>query len=124
MSGNLQWPTARIKQLVRLRNLTAAEIVNGISPRIPNLKYVRAMYGAITKPPPNGGVPEEMERITSDADFANFIEVISGAYKPIMVQVHIITAGEEGQQTPSPGNWPYFGKMHLIQKQVGTITSL
>ena len=87
MSGNLQWVTARIRQLVPLRNLTMAEIVSGIGLRIPNGKYVGAMYGAITKPPPNGGVPEDMERITSDADLANFIEVTSGAYKPIMVQV-------------------------------------
>ena len=38
MSGNLQWVTARIKQLVPLRNLTVAEIVSGIGPRIPNGK--------------------------------------------------------------------------------------
>ena len=110
MSGNLQWATARIKQLVPLRDLKVAEIVSGIGPRIPNGKYVRAMYGAITKPSPNGGVSEDMERITSDADLANFIEVTSGAYKPIMVQVQIITTGEEGQQTPPPDDRPYFGK--------------
>ena len=110
MSGNLQWATARINQLVPLRNLTVAEIVSSIGPRIPNGKYVRAIYGAITKPPPIGGVPEDMQRITSDADLANFIEVTSGAYKSIMVQVQIITAGEEGQQTPSPDDRLYFGK--------------
>ena len=101
---------SRIKQLVPLCNLTVAEIVSRIEPRIPNDKYVRAMYGVITKPPPNSGVPDDMEGITSDADLANFIEVTSGAYKPIMVQVQIITAGEEGQQTPPPDDRLYFGK--------------
>ena len=51
-----------------------------------------------------------MERITSNADLSNFIEITSGAYKPIIVQLQIITAGEEGQQTPPPDNRPYFGK--------------
>ena len=54
MSANLQWATARIRQLVPLRNLTMAEIVSGMGPRIPNSNYVRTMYSAITKPPPNG----------------------------------------------------------------------
>ena len=78
MSGNLQWATVRIKQLVPLYNLTVAEIVSGIGLRILNRKYDRAMYGTITKPPPNGGVAEDIERITSDADLANFIQVTSG----------------------------------------------
>ena len=78
-TGNLPWATARIKQLVPLCNITVVEVVIGIGPRIPNGKYVRAMYGAITKPPQNGGVPKDMERITSDADLANFIEVTSRA---------------------------------------------
>ena len=90
--------------------MTVAEIVSGIGPRIPNNKYARAKYCAIMKPPPNGRVPEDMERIVSHADLANFIEVTSGACKHIMVQVQIITAGEEGQQTPPPDDWPYFGK--------------
>ena len=51
-----------------------------------------------------------MEGMTSYADLANFIEVTSGAYKPIMVQVQIITAGEEGQQTPPQDDRPYFRK--------------
>ena len=102
--------TACIKQLVPLENLTVEEIVSGIGPKIPNGKYIRTMYGAIAKPPPNGGVLGDMERITSDADLGNFIVVTSGAYKPIMVQVQIITAGEEGQQTPPPDDRPYFGK--------------
>ena len=115
-TGNLPWATARIKQLVPLRNMTVAEAVSGIGPRIPNGKYVRAMYGAITKPPQNGGLSGNMERITSDADLANFIEVTSGPYKPIMVQVQIITAGDEGQQTPPPDDRPYFGKQAFDTK--------
>ena len=68
------------------------------------------MYDAITKPPTNGGVPKDINRITSNLYFANGIKVTSGPYKPIMVQVQRITAGEAGQQTPPPGARPYFGK--------------
>ena len=93
-----------------------AEVVSGISPRIPKGKYVRAMHSAITKPPPNSGAPQDMERITSDADLANFIEITSGAYKPIMVQLQLITAMDEGQQTPPPDDQPYFGKHEFDTK--------
>ena len=96
--------------------MTVEEVVSGIGPRIPNGKYVRAMYGAITKPPQNGGVLEDMERITLDADLPNFIEVTSGAYKPIIVQMQIITDRDEGQQTPPPDNQPYFGKQAFDTK--------
>ena len=51
-----------------------------------------------------------MERITSDASLANFIEATNKAYKPIMVQVQIITTRDEGQQTPPLDDRPYVGK--------------
>ena len=79
--------------------MTVAEVIRGISLIIPNSKYDRAIYGAITKPPQNSRVLEDMERIILNADLEKFIEVTSGAYKPIMVQVQIITIGDEGQQS-------------------------
>ena len=54
-SRNFPYRTALIKQLVLLHNMTVAEVVSDISIRIMNIKYVSVMYGAITKPPPNGG---------------------------------------------------------------------
>ena len=103
---NLWCVEAHVKQLVPLRNRTVAEAVSGIDSRILNSQYIRAMYGVITKLPQKGGVPRDMEKITSYADLANFIEIASGAYKPIMVYVQRFTPRGKGQQTPPPDDQP------------------
>ena len=72
-----------------------AEVIHGLGPKIPNGKYVKAKYGAITKPLPHSEVPEDMETIKSDAELVNVIKVTSGTYKPIMVKVQIITVRDE-----------------------------
>ena len=68
-----------------LKELTIAALINAINATILGAKYVRSIFGAITKPPANGAKPEDIERITCDQDLRNFIEVTRGAYKPIMM---------------------------------------
>ena len=109
-TGQFKWATARVKQLVALRDITVAELIKGIRPRIRDGQFVRAIYGAITKPPVDGTGPEDVERITSDTDLANFVAVTSGAYKPIMVQVQTAAIADEANQTPPPDDRPYFTK--------------
>ena len=53
-SGQFKWATAGMKQLVALKELTIAALMNAINPRIPAAKYVRSIFSAMTKPPGNG----------------------------------------------------------------------
>jgi len=58
---------------VALKQITVAEVLNGISTRIPEGRHIRAMYGALTKPPADGTDLEDIEGITSDKNLSNFI---------------------------------------------------
>ena len=84
-SGQFKWATAGTKQLVALKELTIAALINAINARIPAAKYVRSIFSAMMKPLSNGAEPEDIERITCDEDLRNFIEVTRGAYKSIMM---------------------------------------
>jgi len=54
MRGNYCWANARNKRLVPLPRITMQELVDGVRARIPNGRIVRAIYGALSTPPPNG----------------------------------------------------------------------
>jgi len=49
--GGYYWATAKVRQFVALKKIIVAEVLNGISTRIPEGRYIRTMYGALTKPP-------------------------------------------------------------------------
>ncbi|KAF8415070.1 hypothetical protein EV426DRAFT_701827 [Tirmania nivea] len=102
------WATATKKQLVGLKNVTIMEIVDAIKTRIPNGKYVRAIWGAVSKPPGDGGKLEDVEFITSDEDLVNFLEVAKGMYKPTMLQVEVSKDRGTRDQTPRPDDRGYF----------------
>ena len=84
-SGQFKWATAGTKQLVALKELTIAALMNAINARIPAAKYVRSNFGDMTKPPAKAAEPEDIEHITCDEDLRNFIEVTHRGYKPIMM---------------------------------------
>ena len=86
-SGQFKWATARTKQLVDLKELTIAALMNAMKARILAAKYVISIFGAVTKPPANGAEPEDIESITRDENLRNVITLTRGAYKAIMMQV-------------------------------------
>ena len=117
-SGQFKWATAGTKQLVALKELTIAALMNAINTRIPAAKYVRSILCAVTKPPANGAEPEDIERITCDEDLRNFIEVTCGAYKPITMQVQL-NRTNPAVQTP-PLNVGTSGIMSSLQRSLMT----
>ena len=98
-------------------------LIKGIGTRIWDGQFVRAIYGAITKSTVEGNVPEDLERITSDTDLANFVAVTSGAYNHIMVQVQTATIVDETNQTPHQMTGRTLQKINSIRRQ-RTITTL
>ncbi|KAF8416220.1 hypothetical protein EV426DRAFT_703735 [Tirmania nivea] len=93
---------------VGLKNVTIIEIVDAIKTRIPNGKYVRVIWGAVSKPPEDRGKPEDVEFITLDEDLINFLEVAKGMYKLTMLQVEVSKDGGPRDQTPRLDNRGYF----------------
>jgi len=85
-NGGYYWATAKVRQFVALKKIIVAKVLNGISNRIPERRYIRAMYGALTKPPADGTDPEDIERITSDDDLSNFIMLAKRVYAPVIIQ--------------------------------------
>jgi len=65
------------------------ELVDGVRARIPNGRIVRAIYGALSTPPPNGQKPADVERVTTDGDLANLNAVAEWAYKPLLFQLQL-----------------------------------
>ena len=59
VDGKYLWATARKRQLVALRNITITEVIAGIEARVPDGRYVRAIYAALEKPPATGNTPED-----------------------------------------------------------------
>ena len=68
---------------------------------------MRAVYGAVAKPPADGDEPDDTERITSDEDLRNFLEVTRGVYKPITFQLQLNRINSDSE-TPSPDGRRYF----------------
>ena len=106
-SSQCKWARAGTKQLVDLKELTIAALMNAMNARIPAVKYVSSIFGAVTKPPANGAEPEDIKCITRDEDLRNFIALTRGAYKPIMMQVHV-NRTDPAVQTPPPDEGRYF----------------
>lgn len=126
-SGNLaELATMGAKPMAPVTDDSTRSQVHAVdhTARIPSGRYVRAMYGAITKPLPDSTVPKDVEKITSDADLSNFFEVTSGAYKPIIVLVQLAATVNEATQAPTPNDWKYFGKNEFDTKAGGTIMTL
>ena len=82
-TGQFKWATASTKQIVVLKGITVVAVIDSIGSRIPDRRHVRVVYGAVAKPPADGNEPDDTERITSDEDLKNFLEVTRGVYKPI-----------------------------------------
>ena len=53
-TGQFKWATASTKQIVVLKGITVAAVINSIGGRIPDGRHVRAVYGAVAKPPADG----------------------------------------------------------------------
>ena len=88
-AGHYRWATACKRQFVTLKHITITEILASIKARIPDGRYVRALYGAITKPPTDGSVPEDTERLVTDGDLQGFISMVEGMYIPITIQAQL-----------------------------------
>ena len=84
--GGYYWATAKVRQFVALKKIIVAKVMYDISNRIPEERYIRAMYRALTKPPADSTEPEEIERITSDDDLTNLVMLARGLYAPVMIQ--------------------------------------
>jgi hypothetical protein len=82
------------------------ELTDAVRERIVS-RYVRAIYGALTKPPSNGAVPKDVERIVTDLDLANFITLMKDVYKPIMLLIEVNRSGDV--DSPPPDDRRYFG---------------
>ena len=120
-SGQFKRATAGTKQLVALKELTIAALLNAINARILAAKNVRSIFDTVTKPPANGAEPEDVERITCDEDLRNFMKVTRGAYKPIMMRVQL-NRTNPGVQTP-PMNVGTSGTMSSLQQYLKTLTT-
>lgn len=103
-----KWANANRSQLVKLEKHTLQEIYKTIADRIPNDKYIRAIFGACDKPPANGNPPIDIERMCTDDDLANFIQLMRDTYKPITFQVVLVREGGPDDQTPHPDDRDYF----------------
>jgi len=91
---------------VPLKRVSIIEPVDGACARIPNGKIVRAIYGALTKPPAPGAKPEGVERVKSDEDLENFLAVADGVYSPLRFQVQLARA-DRAHESPPPDDRAY-----------------
>jgi len=94
------------------KDIAVVEIINGIRARIPEGRHIRAIYGAVSKPPADGTDPDDIERIVSDEDLNNFVMVAKVVYKPLMVQLQLQCQDPPANnpETPPPDERVYFGK--------------
>ena len=82
------WADARIKQLcqLKLQICTLQDVYNAIAARVPVDRKIRAIYGSLSRPPGSilmGGLDQDIECLTSDADLQAFLNVVHDTYKPI-----------------------------------------
>jgi len=126
--GGYYWATAKVRQFVALKKIIVAEVMNSISNRIPEGRYIRAMYGALTKPPADDTEPEDIERITSDDDLTNFVMLAKGVYAPVMIQAQLAPNkpdDESDPETPPLDELVYFRKdqFDLVDKTYNPVVS-
>jgi len=111
--GGYYWATAKLRQFVALKKIIVAEVLNGISTRIPEGRQIRDMYRALTKPPADGTNPEDIERITSDDYLSNFVMLAKQVYTAIMIQAQLASSkpdDESDLEAPPPDERKYFRK--------------
>ena len=90
-----------------LKGTTVVAVINSIRTSILGGRHVRAVYGAVAKLPADGDEPDDNERITSDVDLRNFLEVTRGVYKPITFHLQLNRTNSDSE-TPSPDGRRYF----------------
>lgn len=122
-SGQFKWATAAAKRLVALKETTVAALTGSIEGRIPAGRYVRVIYGALTKPPADGGPPDDIERITCDEDLLNFFEATRGAYKPVMFQLQLKRA-DPATESPPLMNVGTSARMSSLPRSLRSPTTL
>ena len=106
-TGQLKWVTASTKQIVVLKEITVAAVINSISNRIMGGRHVRAVYGGVAKPIADRDELNDTERLMSDEDLRNFLEVTREVYKPITFQLQLNRTNSD-LGTPSPDRTQYF----------------
>jgi len=74
--------------------------MTGISNRIPEGRYICAMYRALTKPSADGTEPDDIERIISDNDLTNFVILAKWVYAPVMIQAQLASSKPEDESDP------------------------
>ena len=60
-TGQCKWVTASTKQIVELKRITVAAVINSIRSEISGRRYMRAVYGAVAKLPADGEEPNDTE---------------------------------------------------------------
>ena len=108
-TGQFKSVTGSTQQIVVLKGITVAVVINSIGSRIPNGRHVRAVYGAVAKPLADGDVPDNTERIMSDEDLRNLLEVTSRVCKTITFHLQLKKTSSHSE-TPSPDRGQYFTK--------------
>lgn len=101
-----KWATCPKSQLVRLKEISLAELYKGVKSRLGDDK-IRAVYGALEKPAADGSVPTDVERLHTDEDLLNFFDVVKNIYTPICLQVQIFSR-VGAAATPEPDDRPYY----------------
>jgi len=99
------WAIAKVRQFVALKKTRVAEIMNSISNRILEGRYISAMYKALTEPPADSTEPEDIERLISGDDLTNFVMLAKGVYTQVIIQVRLVPSklhNESNPETPSP----------------------
>ena len=113
--GGYCWTTTKVRQFVALKDIAVVEIINGIRARISRGRHIRAIYGAVSKPPTDGSDPDNIESIVSDEDLTNFVIIAKGVNKPLMVQLKLacrdpLVNDPNELKTPPPDEQMYFSK--------------
>jgi len=89
------------------------ELVDGVRARIPDGRMVRAMYGAVSMPPPNGQRPADTEWVTTDAGLEYVIAVAEGAYKLLLFLLQLAKA-DRANESPPPDDRGCFAEDEFV----------
>jgi len=95
-------------------------VYTAIKSRIPVGRTIRAMYGAIMKPPPFGVTPADVMRLTNNDDLEAFLKVARTEYKPLCIHVQL-ARGDGTAQTPPPDDQPYFPADRFVGPDLATL---
>lgn len=70
---------------------------------------MRANYGTVAMPPVHGHEPNDNQRIMSDRNLGDNLEVTRGVYEQIMFHLQLYS-GHSHSEMPSPDGHRYFTK--------------